>query len=61
MQSLNNKMSDLHPRVHVSPINMIVAVACALSDPAQHSPIFGQRASSHTFNSNIISFPCTLM
>ena len=35
------------PRVHVSPSTMIVAVAAPfLLD--QHSPMFGQRASSHT-------------
>lgn len=33
-----------HPRVQVSPINIIVAVA-EPSPPPQHSPIFGQRAS----------------
>src|SRR5437867_2450097 len=32
-----------HPRVHVSPMSMIVAVP-----PPQHSPTFGQWASSHT-------------
>ena len=35
------------PRVHVSPMIMIVAVAVP-SVPPQHSPMFGQRASSHT-------------
>lgn len=35
------------PRVHVSPIIMIVAVA-APSFPPQHSPMLGHRASSHT-------------
>ena len=34
---------NLHPRVQVSPINMKVAVP-----PFQHSPIFGQLASSQT-------------
>ena len=38
---------NLHPRVQVSPINMIVAVAVP-GPPPQHSPTFGQRASSHT-------------
>src|SRR5207253_1508420 len=36
------------PRVQVSPINIIVAVARALSEPPQQSPIFGQRALSQT-------------
>lgn len=36
------------PRVQVSPINMMVAVAFDLSDPPQHSPMFGHLASSHT-------------
>ena len=34
---------NLQPRVHVSPRSMIVPVP-----PFQHSPMFGQRASSHT-------------
>ena len=34
--------------MQVSPINIIVAVALALSDPPQQSPIFGHRALSHT-------------
>lgn len=34
---------NLQPRVHVSPISMIVAVP-----PFQHSPMFGHCASSHT-------------
>ena len=38
---------NLQPRVQVSPISMIVAVAVP-SPPPQHSPTFGQRASSHT-------------
>lgn len=36
-----------HPRVQVSPINIIVAVAVP-SLPPQHSPIFGHLASSQT-------------
>ena len=36
------------PRVQVSPISMIVAVAVCPSPPPQHSPMLGQRASSHT-------------
>ncbi|KAH3668979.1 hypothetical protein OGAPHI_002734 [Ogataea philodendri] len=36
-----------HPLVHVSPINMIVAVASDFFPP-QHSPIFGHLASSQT-------------
>lgn len=36
------------PRVHVSPINMIVAVAALLLDPPQQSLMLGHRASSHT-------------
>ena len=35
------------PRVHVSPMIMMVAVAVP-SFPPQHSPMLGQRASSHT-------------
>lgn len=38
----------LQPRVHVSPIIMMVAVAVPSLPPPQHSPMFGQRASSHT-------------
>jgi hypothetical protein len=38
---------NLHPLVHWSPINMIVAVAVP-SPPPQQSPIFGHRASSQT-------------
>ena len=38
---------NLHPRVQVSPMSMIVAVAVP-SPPPQHSPTFGQRASSQT-------------
>mmetsp|Transcript_44583 Transcript_44583/g.107586 ORF Transcript_44583/g.107586 Transcript_44583/m.107586 type:complete len:202 (+) Transcript_44583:737-1342(+) len=40
-------LQNLHPRVHVSPISMMVAVAVPLSPP-QHSPTFGHLASSHT-------------
>src|SRR5690606_21993070 len=36
------------PLVHVSPINMIVAVAAALLDPPQQSLILGHLASSQT-------------
>ena len=32
------------PRVHVSPISMMVAVAVCPSPPPQHSPMLGQRA-----------------
>lgn len=39
------------PLVQVSPINMIVAVCVPFSPPPQHSPMFGQRASSHTVDS----------
>lgn len=39
---------NLQPRVHVSPISMMVAVAVWPSPPPQHSPMFGQRASSQT-------------
>ena len=35
-----SKVQNLHPRVQVSPINMIVAVAVPFSPP-QHSPMFG--------------------
>jgi hypothetical protein len=38
----------LQPRVQVSPIIMMVAVAVPSLPPPQHSPMFGQRASSHT-------------
>ncbi len=37
-----------HPRVHVSPMSIMVAVADDLDDPPQQSEIFGQRASSQT-------------
>ena len=37
-----------HPRVQVSPISIIVAVAVCPSPPPQHVPMLGQRASSHT-------------
>ncbi len=37
----------LHPRVHVSPIIIIVAVAVPFGPP-QHSPILGHLASSQT-------------
>jgi len=40
---------NIQPRVHVSPSIMMVAVAISLSLPPQHSPIFGQRASSQTY------------
>mmetsp|Transcript_17591 Transcript_17591/g.30580 ORF Transcript_17591/g.30580 Transcript_17591/m.30580 type:complete len:208 (-) Transcript_17591:471-1094(-) len=36
-------LQNLHPRVHVSPMSIIVAVP-----PPQHSPILGHLASSHT-------------
>lgn len=36
------------PRVQVSPMSMMVAVAVCPSAPPQHSPMLGQRASSHT-------------
>ena len=39
------------PRVHASPNNMIVAVP-----PSQHSPAFGQAASSHT----VFSLPASM-
>ena len=35
-----SKVQNLHPRVQVSPINMMVAVAVPFSPP-QHSPMFG--------------------
>lgn len=38
----------LQPRVQVSPMSMMVAVAVWPSPPPQHSPRLGQRASSHT-------------
>lgn len=38
----------LTPRVQVSPINIIVAVALDLSEPPQQSPIFGHLALSQT-------------
>ena len=38
----------LQPRVHVSPIIIIVAVAVPSVPPPQHSPMLGHRASSHT-------------
>lgn len=41
-------LQNRHPRVHVSPINIIVAVAAALEPPPQHSEIFGHLASSQT-------------
>lgn len=41
-------LQNRHPRVHVSPINMIVAVAADLLLPPQQSEILGHRASSHT-------------
>ena len=41
-------LQNLHPRVHVSPMSMIVAVAALLSDPPQQSLMFGHRASSQT-------------
>lgn len=37
-----------HPRVQVSPISIMVAVAVWPSEPPQHSPMFGHRASSQT-------------
>ena len=40
-------LQKLHPRVHVSPISMMVAVAVP-SLPPQHSPRLGHFASSHT-------------
>lgn len=39
---------NLQPRVQVSPMSMMVAVAVWPSPPPQHSPMLGQRASSHT-------------
>jgi hypothetical protein len=39
---------NLQPRVHVSPMSIIVAVAVWPSPPPQHSPMLGQRASSQT-------------
>jgi hypothetical protein len=36
------------PRVQVSPMSMMVAVAVWPSPPPQHSPRFGHLASSHT-------------
>mmetsp|Transcript_32818 Transcript_32818/g.71587 ORF Transcript_32818/g.71587 Transcript_32818/m.71587 type:complete len:274 (+) Transcript_32818:1-822(+) len=42
---------NLHPRVHVSPMTMMVAVAMWPSPPDQHSPIFGHFASSQTVDS----------
>lgn len=36
------------PRVQVSPMSMMVAVAAALSEPPQQSEMLGQRASSQT-------------
>jgi hypothetical protein len=40
-------LQKLQPRVHVSPISMMVAVAVP-SLPPQHSPMLGHFASSHT-------------
>lgn len=40
-------LQNLQPRVHVSPISMIVAVAVPVSPP-QHSPMLGHLASSQT-------------
>jgi len=40
-------LQNRQPRVHVSPSTMMVAVAAPLLLD-QHSPMFGQRASSHT-------------
>ena len=48
---------NLHPRVQVSPMSMIVAVAVP-SPPPQHSPTFGQRASSQTVASLDLRRPC---
>jgi hypothetical protein len=39
------------PRVQVSPMSMMVAVAAWPSPPPQHSPMLGQRASSQTVDS----------
>src|SRR6266480_7115021 len=41
-------LQNRQPLVHVSPINIIVAVAALLSLPPQQSEIFGHRASSQT-------------
>ena len=41
-------LQNRHPRVHVSPISMMVAVAAFRSLPPQHSEMLGHRASSHT-------------
>ena len=46
-----------HPRVQVSPINIMVAVAVP-GPPPQHSPTFGQRASSQTVASLDLRRPC---
>ena len=49
-------LQNRQPRVHVSPRIMIVAVAAPfLLD--QHSPMFGQRASSHTVASLLARKP----
>jgi hypothetical protein len=40
--------THLQPRVHVSPMSMMVAVAVWPSLPPQHSPMLGHLASSHT-------------
>ena len=47
MRSIKYMLQNLQPRVHVSPMSMMVAVAVPLSPP-QHSPRLGHLASSHT-------------
>ena len=46
-------LQKLHARVHVSPMIIIVACRCD-----QHSPIFGQAASSHTVTSPFSRMSC---
>lgn len=49
------------PRVQVSPMSIIVAVARALSDPPQQSPILGHLALSQTtINPRPRPFPSTI-
>ena len=51
---------NMQPRVHVSPNNIIVAVAVPWPPP-QHSPMLGHCASSHTvFKLNVESESATL-
>ena len=49
-------LQNRQPRVQVSPITMMVAVAVPFRPP-QHSPMLGHRASSHTVASLLLRNP----